>query len=81
MGLYIAEEIDSVVSKTRWKIICLLRTKVYYIVADIMIEYKAGVLSVLEYWTSAIYHAAVTHLSNIDALQEWLLRDIGITAK
>ena len=41
--------------------------------------YKSHVLSYLEYRTPARYHAATTHLADIDGLQTSILRNLGIT--
>ena len=74
-------EIHSLVQKCSWKVRTLLRAKKFYTVKEVIIEYKARVLSFLEYRTPAIYHAAGTLLHCVDNLQEHFLRELGVSSR
>ena len=44
-----------------------------------MLQYKAQVLSYVEYRTAAVYHAADVHLKRLDAVQRRFLSEIGLS--
>ena len=55
--LSMAESVSELVSAAGWKLRTLLRTRRFYTDADLVVLYKAHLLSFLEYRTPAIYHA------------------------
>ena len=57
----------------------LLRSRQYYCDIDLILLYKAHVLSYIEYKTPAIYHAAMTILDDVDSIQRRFLNEVGIT--
>ena len=61
-----------------WKLRTLLRTRRFYIDADMIAFYKAHLLSYLEYRTPAIYHAIRAVLSCLDAVQTLTLMAIRV---
>ena len=61
-----AESISELVSAAGWKLRTLLRTRRFYTDADLVVLYKAHLLSYLEYRTLAIYHAARAILRRLD---------------
>lgn len=77
-GLVMDEAIAVVVSEASWKMRTLLRTKRFYTDADLIVLYKAHLLSYLEYRTPAIYHGTREVLARLDAVQTKFLRDVGI---
>ena len=79
MHLKMIAEIEPVVQKAHWKVTTLLRMRKYLSCNDILIEYKARVLSILECRTAAIYHAADSYLDRFDQVQKRLLTAIGIS--
>ena len=70
--------LDQVVSFASWKLRTLLRTKRFYSDADLIVLYKAHLLSYLGYRTPAIYHATRAVLRRLDAVQCNFLRDLGV---
>ena len=73
-----AESISELVSAAGWKLRTLLRTRRFYTDADLVVLYKAHLLSYLEYRTPAIYHATRAILSRLDAVQTRFLKDVGV---
>ena len=62
-----------------WKLQCLLRSRRFYSVAELVGLYKVHVLSYIEYRTPAIAHAAATTLAPIDSIQARFLREVGLS--
>ena len=73
-----ANAVFELVSSAGWKLRTLLRTKRFYTDADLIILYKAHLLSYLEYRTPAIYHATRAELCRLDAVQSRFLRDVSV---
>ena len=73
--------ISELVAGAGWKLRTLQRTQRYYCDADLVVLYKAHLLSFIEYRTPAIYHAARVDLQKVDQIQERFLRSIGMTAE
>ena len=78
MELSMAAAVSDIVSAAGWKFRTLLRTRRFYSDAELIVLYKAHLLSYLEYRTPAIYHATRNILSRLDAVQSRFLRDIGV---
>ena len=78
MQLDMTEATCEVVREVGWKLRNLLRTRRYYCDADLVILYKAHILSFLEFRTPAIYHARREALSKLDKVQTRFLSDAGI---
>jgi hypothetical protein len=76
--LSMVSAVSEIVSSAGWKLRTLLRTRRFYTDADLIVLYKAHLLSYLEYRTPAIYHATRTVLKRLDAVQARFLRDIGV---
>ena len=70
--------VSEIVSAAGWKLRTLLRTRRFYTDVDMILFYKAHLLSYLEYRTPAIYHATRALLSPLDAVQTRFLMDIGV---
>ena len=70
--------VSELVSSAGWKLRTLLRTRRFYTDADLIVLYKAHLLSYLEYRTPAIYHATRVVISRLDAVQNRFLRDVGV---
>ena len=65
-------------SEASWKLRTLLRTRRFYTDADLIVLYKAHLLSFLEYRTPAIYHATRAILERLDAVQSRFLRNANV---
>ena len=77
-ALSMTAAIAELVAAAGWKLRTLLRTRRFYTEADLVILYKAHLLSFLEYRTPAIYHATRAVLRRLDTVQSGFLGDIGI---
>ena len=77
MMLTMEAEIQNLAQKLNWKLSTLLKMRRFYSFADMIMEYKARLLSLTEYRTAAIYHAAPSALDRIDRVQGRLLREMG----
>ena len=78
MALDMGEAVAEVVREAGWKLRNLLRARRYYCDADLIILYKAHILSFLEFRTPAIYHARRDALSRLDKVQSRFLRKAGM---
>ena len=75
------DELETLVGKTKWKVVQLLRARRFFTGAQFVKLYTSDVLGFVEYRTAAVYHACPSALTSLDNLQEWFLRDLGLTAK
>ena len=57
----------------------LVRSAKYHRDAELVLLYKAKVLSYLEYRTAAVYHATDTALLPLNAVQDRFLRKVGVS--
>ena len=48
---------------------------------QLVLLYKSHVLGFVEYRTAAVYHASPSVLAPLNKLQDWFLRDLGVTAE
>ena len=62
-----------------WKLQSILRTKRFYVDADILVTFKAHILSFIEYRTITIAHAAPSELQPLDDILTRLLVRLGIS--
>ena len=62
-----------------WRLRTLLRTQRFYDRRSTVKLYKSHVLSFVEGGTPALYHACPSILRPLDAIQETLLQEIGLT--
>ena len=65
-------------TEAHWRLSSLLRSRRFFSLQDIILQYKSHVLSYLEYRTCAITHAADSHLLALDSVQARLLRNLDI---
>ena len=79
--LLMEDEITALASKCQWKISTILRARRFYSVDRLVGLYKAQVLSYIEYRTPAIFHAASTHLEQLERVQRRFLREVGMCEK
>ena len=67
--LAMADAISELVSAAGWKLRTLIRTRRFYTDADLVVLYKAHLLSFLEYRTPAVYHATRACLRRLDVFE------------
>ena len=72
------DAVSEIVSAAGWKLKTLLRTRRFYVDADLVVFYKSHLLGYLEYRTPAVYHSTRSVLCRLDAVQTRFLKDIGI---
>jgi hypothetical protein len=77
-SLSMADAIEELVSAASWKLRTLIRTRRFYTHADLVILYKAHLLSFIEYRTPAIYHATRVLIRRVDTIQRRFLNDVGV---
>jgi hypothetical protein len=77
-GLSMESAVQEVVVEAGWKLRMLIRTRRFYTDAELVLLYKAHLLSYLEYRTAAIYHARREVLDKLDRVQSKFLSDLGI---
>ena len=65
--------------RLRNKLAMLLNTKWFLTAPELVTQFKAHVLSLLELPTPAIYHAAPTYLQRVDDVQFSFLRAVGLS--
>ena len=66
-------------AKAAWKIRSLLRIHRFYSVNDLILLYKAHVLSYIEYRTPGLHFASTSVLHEIDDVQSRFLRQINVS--
>ena len=71
--------VKKMVSKARPKMIALLRTKRYYSTRDMIKQFKAHLLCVLESCNAAIYHASDTALAPLNRVMNTSSRNWALT--
>ena len=70
--------VSDVVVEAGWKLKMLIRTRMFYTDAELILLYKAHMLSYLEYRTPAIYHAKRDVLQKLDMIQSKFLNHCGV---
>jgi hypothetical protein len=73
--------VQKLVHKARPKLQALLRTRRYYNTSDLVLQFKAHVLCVLESATPAVYHAAASVLEPLDHVLGSFLRQLELPAE
>ena len=63
------------------KLTALLRTRGFYSTAELVAQFKAHLLGVVESRTAGLYHAATTVLAPLDNLYSRFLREVGLSAE
>jgi hypothetical protein len=76
--LSMSEAVSEIVTAAGWKLRTLLRTRRYYTDSDLIVLYKAHLLSFLEYRTPAVYHATRAVLNRLDSVQIKFLKNVGV---
>ena len=79
LQLLMGDCIDSVCADASWKLKAILRVRRFHSDTDMVIMYKARLLSFIEYRTPAVYHACTSRLIKIDKLQDAFLRALGVS--
>ena len=79
--LSMADAVNDLVTEAGWKLRMLIRGRRFYTDAELVILYKAHMLSYIEYRTAAVYHAAREALDRLDQVQTRFLRDLNIDVR
>ena len=77
--LTMGEAVAECASEAHWRLSAVLRTRRYFSVLDLVLQYKSQVLSYVEYRTCAVSHAADTHLYHLDSAQRRFLTNVGFS--
>ena len=70
--------VDALLKKARPKAQALMRTRSYYDLEEMMLQYKTHILGILESVTAGIYHAGVSILAPLDRLQTTFVHNFNI---
>ena len=73
--------VDQVLNKIRPKATAILRTRGYYSVGDLILQFKTHVWGLIESHLGAYFHAAPSLLDKIDGVQRHFLRELGLTSE
>jgi hypothetical protein len=73
--------VHKVAGKAGAKLRSLLRSRKFYTIPDMFRQYKAHILSQLEFPTPAIFHASNSVLESLDSVQKRFLREMGVTER
>ena len=73
------ETVDECVASCQWKIMNLLRTRRFHTDSELVLLFKAHILSFIEYRTCAISHASSSVLAPLDAVLDRFLRSLNIS--
>ena len=79
--LIMATAVQELVTELRWKLRTLLRATRFMSTSEQVLQFKARLLSYVEYRTPGIYHACSSLLDRIDAVQRAFLREVGLSAE
>eukprot|EP00415_Alexandrium_ostenfeldii_P004797 UN4797 len=71
--------VHSCVVQCGWKLRLLLRTQRFHTDSELVILYKAHILSYIEFRTAALAHAASSVLAPLDAVQSCFLHSVGVS--
>ena len=77
--LVMSATVEDLAKTCRWKLKAILRTSRFNTGAALINLYKSQVLSFIEYRTAAIYHSCSSSLDLLDAVQDKVLKVVGMT--
>ena len=69
------------VARCRWKAQTIMRTAKFHTVDELVLLYKAKILSIIEYRTAAIYHTAQHLLEMVNDIQDTFIWGLNLTTK
>ena len=79
MDLRMHSTVHQVLSKIRPKTIAILRTRGYYEVPDLILQFKTHIWSLIEGNIGGYFHAAESLLEKIDQVQNKFVADLGLS--
>ncbi len=71
--------VHNLVMEASWKLKSILRTQRFFSTADLIMMFKAHILSFIEYRTPALLHVASSTLGPLEHLMEKLFINLGIS--
>ena len=77
--LTMTDAISECTQECHWRLSSILRARWCFSLVDLVLQYKSQVLSYLEYRTSAISHAADSHLHVLDSVQRRFLENVSLS--
>ena len=72
--------VEQVLSKIRPKIMAILRTRGYYSIADLILQFKTHIWGLIEAHMGGYFHAAPSLLQKLDHAQNRFLRELGVSS-
>ena len=76
--LNMSEAVDSVVARARPKIKALLRSRAFYGLADLILQFKTHIWGLIEYSHGCVLHASDSALARINRLQSSFVDALGV---
>jgi len=80
-GLTMEEAVAKLLKQARPKLQALMRTRAYFGINDMMLQYKTHVLGIVESVTGGIYHATTTTLAPLDRLQTTFVHNFNLSVE
>ena len=77
--LTMSEAVDLIVARARPKIKALLRSRAFYSLVDLIVQFKTHIWGIIEYSHGCVLHASDTALAKIDHLQSAFVRELHVT--
>ena len=77
--LTMSDAVDYVCARARPKIKALLRSRPYYNVADLIVQFKTHIWGLIEFTHGSVMHASETLLAKIEDLQRGFVRQLAMT--
>ena len=71
--------VEQVLSKIRPKVTAILRTRAYYNISDLILQFKTHIWSLIEINIGGYFHAAASLLDKIDAVQNKFVHELGLS--
>ena len=71
--------VEQVLSKIRPKITAILRTRAYYDIPDLILQFKTHIWSLIEVNIGGYFHAAPSLLDKIDSAQSRFVHELGLS--
>ena len=79
--LVMNQAVDAILSQMRPKIAAILRTRSHYSAAELIVQFKTHIWSIMEIHNGGIFHASDYLLEKIDHIQCSFLTELGMDEK
>ena len=77
--LNMSEAVDYIVGRARPKIKALLRSRAFYCLGDLIIQFKIHIWGIIEFSSGCLLHASESALARIDRLQSSFVQELRVS--